>query len=158
MDKKRIIFISYRREDSAYAAGRLYDRLGLHFGSDRVFMDIDTIGLGEDFVQVIENAVASCDVLVCIIGKQWLKATSSTGQKRLEDPSDFVRLEIVSALDLGVDVIPILLDGAEMPNLETLPTVLEPLTRRNGLEINVSEAEIATAMQQSKHKAKALKS
>jgi hypothetical protein len=136
MDRKRTVFISYRRDDSGYAAGRLFDRLSQHFGPDRIFMDIDTIELGDDFVNVIENAVSSCDVVVSIIGSQWLAATNAEGRRRLDDPNDFVRLEIASALDKGVDIIPILLEGVEMPLAEQLPDTLRPLTRRNGLSVS----------------------
>ena len=136
MDRKRTVFISYRRDDSGYAAGRLFDRLSQHFGSDRIFMDIDTIELGDDFVHVIETAVTSCDVVVSIIGSQWLAATNAEGQRRIDDPNDFVRLEIASALDKGVDIIPILLESVEMPLLEQLPDTLKPLTRRNGISVS----------------------
>ena len=79
MDIERTVFISYRREDSAHAAGRLYDRLTQHFGPNRIFMDLDTIELGDDFVNVIETAVSSCDVVVSIIGNRWLEATNADG-------------------------------------------------------------------------------
>ena len=136
MDRKRTVFISYRRDDSGYAAGRLFDRLSQHFGSDRIFMDIDTIELGDDFVHVIETAVTSSDVVISIIGSQWLSATNAEGRRRLDDPNDFVRLEIASALDKGVDIIPILLEGVEMPLPEQLPETLKPLTRRNGISVS----------------------
>ena len=136
MDRKRTVFISYRRNDSGYAAGRLFDRLSQHFGSDRIFMDIDTIELGDDFVHVIETAVTSSDVVVSIIGSQWLSATNAEGRRRLDDPNDFVRLEIASALDMDVDIIPILLEGVEMPLPEQLPDTLKPLTRRNGISVS----------------------
>src|SRR5437773_2664408 len=93
------IFISYRHEDSIAYAGRLYDRLIAHFGAEQVFMDIDTIEPGADFVEVIERTVGSCDVLLVIIGKRWLSATDEGGQPRLDSPEDFVRLEIATALE-----------------------------------------------------------
>jgi len=105
------IFISYRREDSAPYAGRLYDRLGQHFGKDKIFMDIDTIEPGVDFVEDIEQAVGSCDVLIALIGKQWLTISDATGQRRLDNPEDFVRLEIKTALARNIRVIPALLPG-----------------------------------------------
>ncbi len=138
MDEERTIFISYRREDSAHAAGRLYDRLSQYFGSDNIFMDMDTIELGDDFVNVIEAAVRSCDVLVTIIGNKWLTITNEAGQKRLDDPNDFVRLEIASALNQDVDVVPILLDDAVMPRAEDLPETLVPFIRRNALAVEYS--------------------
>jgi len=135
MEKDLNIFISYRREDTAHAAGRLFDRLSRHFGSDHVFMDIDTVELGDDFVNEIELAVRSCDVMVTLIGQKWLTATNSAGEKRLNDPNDFVHLEIASALDQSVDIVPILLDNTPMPVAKDLPGSLRPLTRRNGIEI-----------------------
>jgi hypothetical protein len=106
------IFISYRREDSSGWAGRLYDRLSQRFGGDNVFMDIDTIDPGLDFVEVIQQAVGSCDVLVALIGRHWLTSTDEQGQRRLENPEDFVRLEITAALERNIRVIPALLQGA----------------------------------------------
>lgn len=130
-----LIFISYRREDSSYAAGRLYDRLSQYFGSHRIFMDIDTIELGVDFVRKIEDAVGRCDVLVAVIGRQWLTVKNNTGQDRLADPNDFVRLEILAALNRNIHVIPALIDGAVMPRAVDLPEPMVSLSRRNGLEI-----------------------
>src|SRR2546421_9375892 len=89
------IFVCYRRDDSSGHAGRLFDKLVDHFGKDRIFMDIDTIEPGEDFVTVIENAVSSCEILIAIIGRQCLSSTGgNTG--RLDNPHDFVRLEIAT--------------------------------------------------------------
>ncbi len=130
------IFISYRREDSAGYAGRLYDRLSQHFGADNVFMDIDAIPIGMDFVEVIEEAVGSCDVLIALIGQQWLTTTDAQGRRRLDNPEDFVRLEIKTALDRNIRVIPALIRGASMPRPEDLPDVLQKLARRNALEIS----------------------
>src|SRR6516162_9817312 len=87
------IFMSYRREDAAYPASWLYDRLASHFGRDQVFKDVDSIELGDDFVEVITAAVGSCDVLLALIGDRWLAITDSGGRRRLDDPDDFVRLE-----------------------------------------------------------------
>ncbi len=129
------IFISYRREDSSYAAGRLYDRLSQHFGEDRIFMDIDTIKLGVDFVSRIETAVSNCNVLLAIIGQRWLSASDSEGQQRLEDPNDFVRLEIATALSKDIHVIPLLVEDAAIPKTAELPKNLHALVRRNGMEI-----------------------
>ncbi len=86
------IFISYRRDEAAYPAGWLYDRLAGQYGSAQVFKDIDSIKPGDDFVHVITRAVASCDVLLALIGAQWLTATNEQGRRRLDDPEDFVRL------------------------------------------------------------------
>ena len=102
------IFISYRREDTSPEAGRLYDRLAGHFGKDQVFMDIDTIRPGVDFVEVINDSVASCEVLIAVVGKQWLTSTDEAGNRRLDDPEDWIRLEIAAALGRNIRVIPTL--------------------------------------------------
>ncbi len=99
------IFISYRRDDSSGYAGRLYDRLKQHFGKDRVFMDIDHIEPGEDFVELINEKVHSCTTLIALIGQHWLNATDRTGTRRLDIPEDLVRLEITSALSGKVRVM-----------------------------------------------------
>ncbi len=105
------IFISYRREDSSGYSGRLFDRLTAQFNRDQLFMDIDAIEPGVDFVEVIERAVSSCDVLVAVIGKQWLTVTDANGRRRLDNPEDFIRLEVGTALDRGIRVIPVLVRG-----------------------------------------------
>ena len=128
-------FISYRRDDSAPYAGRLYDHLAARFGAECLFMDIDTIRPGDDFVQAISDRVASCDVLIALIGKQWLNITDADGRRRLDNPNDFVRIEISSALARNVRVIPALVDGARMPSSHDLPDDLAPLSRRNAIEI-----------------------
>jgi formylglycine-generating enzyme required for sulfatase activity len=130
------IFISYRRDDSGGWAGRLYDRLSQRFGRDNVFMDIDTIEPGLDFVQVIEKAVASCNALIAVIGRQWLTITDETGRRRLDHPEDFVRLEIAAALARNIRVIPALIEGARMPRSTDLPDGLQLLARRNAHEVS----------------------
>ena len=90
--------MSYRREISAMSAGRLYDRLSRHFASDQIFMDVDTIEPGVDFMRTIEEAVAACDVLIAVIGERWLTATDEEGRRRLDNSEDFVRIEIETAL------------------------------------------------------------
>ena len=115
------IFVSYRREDSEHLAGRLYDRLADRFGEGQVFMDVDTIELGVDFGEEIVRAVARCKVLLAVIGPGWLTAADERGPRRLDNPKDFVRLEIETALDRGVRVIPILAQGAVMPCQDELP-------------------------------------
>jgi hypothetical protein len=132
------IFMSYRREDTAYPAGWLYDRLAGHFGRSQVFKDIDSIELGDDFVEVINAAVESCDVLLALIGDRWLTATGQDGQRRLDNPGDFVRLEIEAALTRNVRVIPILVEGARMPGEDELPASLAKLAYRQALELSPS--------------------
>jgi formylglycine-generating enzyme required for sulfatase activity len=129
------IFLSYRRDDSSGHAGRLYDRLSQHFGRDNLFMDVDTIALGLDFVEVIQDAVKSCDVLLAVIGRQWLTSTDPLGHRRLDNPEDFVRLEITTALERRIRVIPVLVGGASMPRSTELPDVLQSLARRQALAV-----------------------
>jgi hypothetical protein len=129
------IFISYRRDDSSGHAGRLFDRLADHFGRDRIFMDIDTIEPGEDFVTLIENVVGSCEILVAIIGRHWLSgADEASGW--LHNPNDFVRLEIAIALDRNIRVIPVLVQRATMPKPQDLPGDLAKFSRRNAVELS----------------------
>lgn len=127
------VFISYRRQESSGLAGRLYDRLAARFGDDQIFMDVDTIALGVDFAEVISRAVSSCEVLVAVIGPRWLTATDADGRRRLDDPDDLVRLEIATALERDIRVIPVLVEGAVMPHRQQLPEALAGLARRNAL-------------------------
>ena len=130
------LFISYRREDSPGHAGRMYDRLRGRFGTEQVFWDIE-VEPGMDFVEAIENAVGSCEVLIAVIGRSWLNAVDSQGRPRLDNPDDFVRLEIETALRRNVLVIPVLVFGAGMPQPSELPEgLLRKLARRNALEIS----------------------
>jgi hypothetical protein len=129
------VFISYRRDDSAGYAGRVHDRLEHEFGSGLLFMDVDSISLGADFVKVLRDEVAKCDLLLAIIGPSWLNAVDEDGHRRLENPYDFVRLEIAAALKRDIPVIPILISGARLPKSSELPADIADLTMRNGLEI-----------------------
>ncbi|MGH8866758.1 MAG: toll/interleukin-1 receptor domain-containing protein [Actinomycetes bacterium] len=138
------IFISYRREETAYPAGWLYTRLAEHFGATGVFKDVDSIQLGDDFVEVITTAVGSCDVLLALIGEEWLTITDEVGRPRLDDQDDFVRLEIEAALTRNVRVIPVLVDGASMPRADLLPGSLGKLVRRQALELSASRFEFDT--------------
>lgn len=139
------IFISYRRDDSAGYAGRLYDRLIPHFSAQRVFMDVEGIELGADFVTAIEEAVGSCRVLIVIIGDEWLNTRDAAGRRRLDDPHDFIRLETVTALQRGIRVVPVLVGGALMPRAEDLPEDLKPLARRQAIEVSHKQWEATTA-------------
>jgi hypothetical protein len=130
------IFISYRREDSGAWAGRLHDRLAGHFGRNNVFRDIDSIEPGLDFIEAIDRTVGSCDVLIALIGRQWLTLTDANGQRRLNDPEDFVRREIATALKQNIRVIPALVQDTSMPRAVDLPEDLQPLTRRNALVLS----------------------
>ena len=131
----RAIFISYRRDDSEGHAGRLFEDLCARFGKDSVFMDVAGIEPGRDFRRVIEEQVASCGVLLAIIGKNWLTATDAAGHRRLDNTSDFVRLETANALKRDIPVIPVLVHDATMPDAEHLPADLKDLAFRNSVEL-----------------------
>src|SRR5215212_2832334 len=130
------IFISYRRAESAYPAGWLYERLASHFGREDIIRDIDSIEPGDDFVDVIGRSVASCDVMLVVIGIRWTSIEDVDGRRRLDIPDDFVRREIEAALERDIRVIPILVDGATMPRNEQLPPSLVKLSRRQALELS----------------------
>ncbi|MEP6985463.1 MAG: toll/interleukin-1 receptor domain-containing protein [Chloroflexota bacterium] len=126
------IFISYRRSDSAAASGRIYDRLCVAFGEKAVFKDVDVIPPGANYPTLLNEAIARCDVLLAIIGSHWLTVVESNGQRRLDNPDDFVRIEIEAGLKRdSVLVIPILVDDAGMPSTGDLPESLRPLYYRN---------------------------
>jgi hypothetical protein len=128
------VFISYRREDAAASAGRLADALVARFGRNSVFMDVDTIEPGADYTEVIDRAVGHCDVLIALIGPHWLDAANARG-RRLDDPQDFVRLEIEAALARNIRVVPTLVGGAAMPSSDQLPGALARLATRNAVEL-----------------------
>lgn len=129
------IFISYRRDDSAGHTGRIYDSVAAKFGEAQVFMDVDHIEPGQDFVQVIEEAVSACSVLIAIIGRDWVTIRGRT-TRRLDDPRDFVRLEIGTALKQNILVIPVLVQETSMPREKDLPADLAGLVRRNALAVS----------------------
>ena len=130
------IFISYRRGTASPYARGIYERLGKQFGASRVFMDIDTMEPGVDFVEYIEKAVSSCQVLIVVIGPDWVATVDDTGHRRLDDPDDFVRVEVAAALARAdVRVIPVLVADALPPRKADLPGDLVPLTRRQALEV-----------------------
>ena len=139
------IFISYRREETAYPAGWLFDRLVDHYGAGQVFKDIDSIEPGDDFVDAIADAVGSCDVLLALIGNQWLTVPDEAGGRRIDNPADFVRLEIEAALSRKVRVVPVLVAGAKMPRTEDLPESLATLARRHALELSPSHFDFETS-------------
>ena len=129
------IFINYRREESTATAGRLHDRLGQSFGRKTLFMDVDHIPPGVDFVTHLNNQVAACDVFLAIIGPNWLNVTNEKGDRRLDAADDFVAIEIAAALARNIRVIPVLVDGARMPKVGELPKPLKPLVRRQAIDL-----------------------
>ena len=129
------IFINYRREDSISTAGRLYDRLSQTFGRKNIFMDVDHIPAGVDFVAHLNTQVAACNIILVVIGPHWLEAKDENGGRRLDNPDDFVVIEIATALARNIRVIPVLVDGARMPKAGELPASLKALARRQAVEV-----------------------
>ncbi|MGH2942413.1 MAG: toll/interleukin-1 receptor domain-containing protein [Solirubrobacteraceae bacterium] len=128
------VLVSYRRQDTAPQAGHIFDRLVARFGRDHVFKDVDSTRPGAAYVHVIRRTLAICDVLLVVIGPRWLQ--KHDGVSRLEAPRDWVRIEIVTALERNILVIPVLVDGAKMPAEEDLPEELHPLARRQALTLS----------------------
>ncbi len=130
------IFISYRRDDTRWVAGRLADSLGLYFGDKRVFRDIEGIGGGEDFAEVIHGTLGKADAAIVLIGAGWVDASDEAGQQRLHDADDWVGQEVAMALEAGVPVYPVLVEDTAMPPVDALPERLRPLTRLNAISIS----------------------
>lgn len=128
------IFISYRREDASAYARLLSEALAAHFGRAEIFRDVETLSPGADFPQAIAEAVGRCDALLALIGRRWLVAERE-GKRRLDDPSDYVRLEIAAALERHTLVVPILMEDTRMPSREELPDSLAELADRNALRL-----------------------
>jgi hypothetical protein len=129
------LFVSYRHDDVPAYSGRLADRLVSRFGEDGVFLDIDAIDPGLDFRVVLRQAIEACDVVLVVIGPGWLEAREPDGSRRLDQPNDYVRLEIEAALDRDIRIIPVLVEGAQMPTANQLPDELVPLCYRNAVEM-----------------------
>jgi len=132
----RGIFISYRRADTGPYARLLQVQLSERFPDARVFMDLDSIEAGLDFADVIRDAITSCRVMVALIGRQWATIADEEGRRRLDDPGDYVRFEIRTALRRGMRVIPVLVDGARPVRHQQLPADLRRLARLNALEMS----------------------
>jgi len=132
------IFLCYRREDSGGYAGRIQDQLVQDLGPDTLFINVDAIPLGVNFVRVLHDEVTKCDVLLAVIGRNWLDARDERGNRRLENPNDFVRIEVGAALQRNIPVVPILVDGARIPDVGQLPKELEELSFRNGIDVRLA--------------------
>lgn len=130
------LFVSYRREDSRGDVGRLTKDLRDYLDGEQIFRDIDTVAPGVDFVKAISTAVGSCSVLIAVIGPNWLTVRDKNDHFRLEDPDDYVRLEIEVALSREIRVIPVLVGGADMPKRGELPESLSPLAHRQSHELS----------------------
>jgi ketosteroid isomerase-like protein len=130
-----MIAISYRREDSMAIAGRLYDRLEAKFGKQNVFMDFDSIRPGFDFRSQIKDTIEQSKVVVAVIGPQWC-GEAPDKSRRIDDPTDFVRLEVAHALERGIPVIPVLIHNTPMPKPENLPPDLAELPFRHAVPLD----------------------
>src|SRR5664279_1194063 len=129
------IFISYRRSDNPDAVGRIYDRLLAEFGKAQVFKDVDSIPLGQDFRGHLNSIVSECGVMLAIIGPRWTDASNKAGQRRLEDPDDFVRIELEAALTRDIPVVPVLVAHAPIPLASELPASLASMAFRQSIEV-----------------------
>jgi len=132
----RQIFISYRRDDEPGMATALYFQLEREFAPERIFMDVEGgIPPGRDFVKIINRQVAECDVMLVIVGRHWLSTADDGGNRRLDNPEDFVRLEIEPAMQLDKLVIPVLINKTDMPRAVELPESLKPFARCNAVRL-----------------------
>ncbi|MBI4241517.1 MAG: TIR domain-containing protein [Candidatus Rokubacteria bacterium] len=129
------VFISYRREDSQDVTGRIYDRLTRSVSPGDIFRDIDSIPAGMDFRRVLEDAVGRSDVVLVVIGPRWVSAADEQGKRRLENSSDFVRIEVEAALRRGIPIIPVSVSNAALPVDSDLPETMKDLAFRNGRSV-----------------------
>jgi len=129
------VFICYRRDDSADITGRIYDGLVRHFGRESVFKDVDSIPYGVDFRKTLEQSVQQCDAMLVVIGRTWLSSGREDTRQRLDDQTDFVRIEIEAAIKRDIPIIPILVQEATVPRPESLPLPIQDLAYRNGLSV-----------------------
>jgi hypothetical protein len=132
------IFINYRRDQTAGEAMALFNQLATTIGKDSVFMDVANIALGRDFRQALHDRLASCDLMLALIGRGWVDATNASGHRRLDDPNDYVRLEISAALKRNIPVLPVLVQGVQMPAMEMLPEEMRDFAFRNAFELSHS--------------------
>jgi hypothetical protein len=131
------IFVSYRRSDSAYITGRIYDHLAAAFGDTSVFRDIDNILAGRDFTEQLDKELQNSDLMLVIIGSDWLDVRDAqTGERRLDNENDIVRLEVEIGLERNIPIIPVLVRGASVPDKASLPFRLKPLADKSGLTID----------------------
>jgi hypothetical protein len=137
---KRKVFISYRRDDAAGFAHAIHDRLVENLPKEQVFMDVVGIDPGADFVDKLKSTVDQCSVMLALIGKRWL-GDNGGGRPRIHEPDDWIRTEVATAIERGVRIIPVMLDGASMPAAESLPEDLRPLTRMNAVDVRGSRLD-----------------
>lgn len=130
------VFISYRRKENSADARALYERLCREFGEAEVFIDLDGIEYGADFVETLERQLSDCKVLLALIGPDWLGVKNQRGERRIDDENDFVRIEVASGLRRGVRIVPVLIDGAALPRTAELPAELHGLVRRQAMQLD----------------------
>lgn len=130
--RRHSIFISYRRADSADIVGRLYEHLSTYYGEKAIFKDVEAIDTGDDFRQILQHSLAECQVFLCVMGKHWVGPIDATGQRLIDRTSDYVRIEVESALSRDVLVIPLLVHGVAMPSEDQLPNTVRDLVFRQG--------------------------
>lgn len=135
-NRKKNIFINYRVHDTAGETGRLVDRLKQHFSDDQIFMDIDKIEPGLDFTKAISKSLESCDIMLAVIGPHWLGINPADNTSRIKNPNDWVKTEISTALQRDIRVVPVLVDGGQLPDTDELPAELQPLLLRQTFEIS----------------------
>ncbi len=143
---KESIFISYRITDTGDVTGRIYDYLVQHFGKDRVFKDVQGIDLGLDFRKEIEKALNNCGVMLAVIGPTWLTVTDKEGNRRLDNPGDWVRFEIETALSQEIPLIPLRVKGASLPMESELPESIKEFAYRNATEIKLNDPDFGKDM------------
>ncbi len=135
-NRKKNIFINYRVHDTAGETGRLVDRLKQRFSDEQIFMDIDKIEPGLDFTKAISKSLESCDIMLAIIGPHWLGVNPANNTSRIKNPNDWVKTEISTALQRDIRVVPVLVDGGQLPDADELPDELQPLLLRQSYEIS----------------------
>lgn len=143
-NRKKNIFINYRVHDTAGETGRLVDRLKQYFSEEQIFMDIDKIEPGVDFTKAISKSLESCDIMLAIIGPHWLGTDASNNTSRIKNPNDWVKTEISTALQRDIRVVPVLVDGGQLPGSDELPPELQPLLLRQSIEISNKRWEYDT--------------
>lgn len=134
--QKPVVFLSYRRQDAADVSGRIYDRLTQKYSRDSVFNDVDSIPLGADFEEYIDEVVSQAPICLLVVGPNWLGVSEKKDSpRRIDDPQDFVRLEVAAALKRRIPVIPLLVGGSAIPSRDGLPEDVSGLTSRQGIPI-----------------------
>ena len=130
------VFVSYRRDDAAHITGRIADAIAARIGRDRVFVDVDSVAPGEDFVRKIESSIHASGTFIAVVGSNWLSAATPQGQRRIDLDGDFIRLEVRTALAAGLRIVPVLVDNAPMPRAEDLPEDVRQFVRHNAVHLN----------------------